>query len=73
MGHLHLTLLMFFFCRNREERFVAFVGMICSMDQADNASKHGQKLKIVVDRKCREEFRRFGAFSMDGLVLWSYQ
>ena len=45
------------------------VGVVCSMVEADNASKRGRELEIVVDRKSVVEFRKFGALSFDGEVL----
>ena len=42
------------------------------MVQGDNALKSGQELETMVDWKCRGEFRRFGAFSLDGVVLWLF-
>ena len=29
------------------------VGMVCSMVKGDNASKRGQELEFVVERKCK--------------------
>ena len=43
------------------------------MVKTDNASKHSQKLEIVVHRKCRREFRRFEALSFDSVVLRLFQ
>ena len=43
--------------------------MLQNVNQVDNASKHGQELKVMVDKKCRGEFKTFGALCVNFCVL----
>ena len=40
-----------------------------SVEQADNTSKHGEEMEVVVDKKCRGKFRRFGALCINFYML----
>ena len=51
-----------FSCQNRDEVHSAFVGMVRSVVEADNAAKCGPELKIVIHSKCRK--------NLEGLKLY---
>ena len=43
--------------------------MVCSVYEADNASKRGRELKMVIHEKCGREFKRFGALCVNVYML----